>query len=64
MIENVFVSLPAVLVALTIKLKEPAFVVVPEITPVVPFMLKPFGKLPLSSNHVIGAVPDALSAWL
>lgn len=63
-IENAFVSLPAEFVALIVKLNVPAVVGVPEITPVVPFMLKPLGKLPLSSDQVIGVVPVALSAWL
>ena len=58
------VSLPAAFVALTIKLNVSATVGVPEITPVFGFNAKPPGKLPLSSDQVIGVVPVAWSVWL
>ena len=57
---KLFVSLPAVFVALTEKLNVPAVDGVPEITPVVEFKLKPVGRLPLAIDHVIGVVPFAL----
>ena len=55
------VALPAVLVALTVKLYVPAAVGVPEITPVAAFKLNPVGRPPLDIAHVIGVVPLALS---
>jgi uncharacterized protein (UPF0212 family) len=61
---NAFVALPAAFVALTVKLKAFAAVGMPEITPVAPFKLKPVGKAPLSTVHVIGAFPLALSVCL
>ena len=62
---KVFVSLPPEFVALTVKLNVPALFGVPEIPPAL-FKFKPFGSgwLPLSSDHVIGAAPDALRVWL
>ena len=57
---NAFVALPALLVAFTVKLEVPAAVGVPEITPDAE-SVKPLGKLPLVSNHVIGVVPVAVS---
>ena len=38
---------------------SPATVGVPEISPVEEFRLKPVGRFPLVSVHVIGLVPDA-----
>jgi hypothetical protein len=61
--DNDFVSLPALLVALTVKLNVPAAVGVPEIIPVVE-SAKPVGRLPLDIDHVMGAVPVAVSGWL
>ena len=58
---SVLASLPAAFVALTVKLNVSATVGVPEITPVFGFNTKPPGKLPLSSDQVIGAVPVAMS---
>ena len=55
---NALVALPAMLVAFTVKLDVPAAVGVPEMSPA-PERLKPLGKLPLSNDHVIGAVPVA-----
>ena len=57
---NSFVLLPALLVAFTIKLNVFASDGVPEITPAVE-SVKPVGKLPFSSVHVIGVVPVAAS---
>jgi hypothetical protein len=54
------VTLPALFVALTVKLDVPAAVGVPVIDPDVPFKLKPAGRLPLAIAHVIGAVPVAM----
>jgi len=56
-----FVALPAAFVALTVKLYAPAFVGVPEITPVVAFKFKPGGRLPEEIDQVIGVVPLAVS---
>jgi len=55
------VVFPAELVALTVKLYVPAAVGVPVIAPVVPFKLKPTGRLPLFIDQVIGVVPVALN---
>ena len=57
---SALVSLPAVFVALTVKVNVPVAVGVPEITP--PSLnVKPVGRLPLSSDHVIGVVPFAFN---
>ena len=61
---SVFVPFPIELVALTAKLKVPAVVGVPEITPVTASKLKPVGSLPLDIAQVIGVVPAAASIWL
>jgi hypothetical protein len=53
------VALPTLFVAMTVKLDVPAVVGVPDIAPVVPFKLKPAGRLPLAIDHVIGVVPVA-----
>ena len=58
------VTFPAEFVALTVKLNGPAAVAVPVIAPVVAFRLKPVGRLPLDTAHVIGVVPVAVSLWL
>ena len=42
----------------------PVVVGVPEITPVFPFKLNPFGRLPLEIDQVIGVLPLALRVWL
>jgi hypothetical protein len=60
--ESAFVSLPAALLALTVKLKVFATVGVPVMAPFAA-RLKPVGKLPLSMLHV-AAVPVAVSVWL
>ena len=60
---KVLVSLPPEFVALTVKLNVLALFGVPEITPP-PLKFKPFGRFPLSIDHVIGAAPLALRAWL
>ena len=57
---SVLVSLPTLLLAFTVKLEVPAVVGVPEITPA-PERLKPVGSVPFSNDHVIGAVPVAVS---
>ena len=63
-IDSSFVSLPALLVALTVKVELPAAVGVPLILPVSLFRLRPAGRLPLSMLHVMGAVPSAVRVWL
>ena len=62
-IDNAFVSLPTLLVAFTVKLEVPVGVDVPDISPAAE-SVKPVGKLPLSNDHVIGAVPVAASCAL
>ena len=57
--ENALASLPVSLVAPRVKFAVPAAVGVPEITPVVSFSVKPSGKLPLSTAHVMGVSPVA-----
>ena len=57
--ESDFVSLPALFEALTVKLNIPCASSVPEITPVVAFSVRPPGRLPLSTLHVMGATPTA-----
>ena len=61
---NVFVAFPNGFAALIVKLNVPFTVGVPEITPVLPFKLKPFGSIPLAIDQVIGVVPVTLSVWL
>ena len=63
-IDSSFVSLPALLVALTVKVEVPAAVGVPLISPVSLFRLRPVGQSPFSTLHVIGVVPSALRVWL
>jgi hypothetical protein len=60
LILNTLVSLPALLVAFTVKLEVPAAVGVPVMTPSAE-SVNPAGKLPLCNDHVIGAVPVAVS---
>ena len=52
------------LLALTVKVNEPAAVGVPEIIPVEEFRLKPPGNAPLAMLHVIGASLVASSVLL
>jgi hypothetical protein len=61
--DNCLVSLPAALVAFTVKVDVPAVVGVPVIAPVAA-RLRSAGKVPLSMFHVMGAVPVAVSVWL
>jgi len=56
-----FVTFPAEFVAFIVKLDVPDVVGVPVIAPVVAFIIKPTGRVPLSTAHVIGVVPVALS---
>ena len=63
-IDSSFVSLPALLAALTVKLAVPAAVGVPLILPVSLFRLRPAGRSPFSMLHVIGLVPVAVRVWL
>ena len=64
-IDSSFVSLPALLVALTVKVEVPAAVGVPLISPVSLFRLRPAGRLPpFSTLHVMGVVPVAVRIWL
>ena len=62
-IDNVKVSSPAVFSALTVKVKIPALLGVPEISPSVE-RFNPSGKFPFVRDHVIGAVPEAASLLL
>ena len=57
---NALVSLPALLTALTVKLDVPAAVGVPVMTPSAE-SVNPAGRLPLCKDHVMGAVPVAVS---
>ena len=57
-IERAFVSLPSALVALTVKLKTPAVVGVPEIAPV-GARVNPPGNAPAWMLHVIVVMPVA-----
>ena len=59
-IDKFLVSLPALLVALTVKLNVPAVLGVPDITPA-DESVKLLGKLPFSNDHVISVVPVAVS---
>jgi len=61
---RLIVALPAVLVALTVKLYESADVGMPVIAPVDAFKFKPAGSEPPDIDQVIGVVPVALSLWL
>jgi hypothetical protein len=58
---KVLVVLPTEFAALTEKLYVPANDGVPDNTPVLPFKLKPLGRLPAEINQVIGVDPLALS---
>ena len=52
-------------VALIVKLNWPAVVGVPEMTPVVPLSVKPFGSDPLETVKVYGPVPPVAEiVWL
>ena len=62
-IDSSFVSLPALLVALTVKVELPAAVGVPLILPVSLFRLRPSGRAPIML-HVMGVVPVAVRIWL
>ena len=59
-----FVSLPALLVALTVKVELPAVVGVPLISPVSLFRLRPSGRAPPLMLHLMGVVPLAVRVWL
>jgi hypothetical protein len=54
---NSLASLPAELVAFTVKVDVPAVVGNPVIVP--PASINPAGNEPLSRLHVMGVVPDA-----
>ena len=62
-IDKTFSSFPAALLALTVKLKLPAAVGIPEITPFVDSS-NPLGKLPPCNDHAIGVSPVAARVWL
>ena len=52
-------------VAVIVKLNWPGVVGVPEITPVVVSSVRPFGRVPLETLKVYGAVPPvAETVWL
>jgi hypothetical protein len=53
---------PTALVAVTVKLETLCAVAVPLMTPVEAFRLSPAGREPPVTAHVIGALPEALSA--
>ena len=55
-----FEAVPYSFEAVTVKVKVPDSVGVPEITPVEALMLRPAGRVPEVTAHVIGAVPDAV----
>ena len=59
-IDNCFVPLPVVLVALTVNVDVPAVDGVPVIAPVAE-SVKPVGNVPLSRLHVMGVSPGNLS---
>ena len=59
-IVSVLVSFPALFSALTVKLKTPSVVGVPEMMPL-PKSVNPLGRLPFNSDHVMVAVPVAAS---
>ena len=56
--DSACVSFPAALVACTVKLNVPVAVGVPDIAPAV-LSVKPPGKFPAVTLHVMGAVPVA-----
>ena len=58
-IVSCLVLLPAAFCARTVKVKVPARVGVPEMTPVFAFRLKPAGRLPAEMFQVMGVVPVA-----
>ena len=58
------VAFPALLVALTVKLKVPAAVGVPVIAPLDVFRFKPVGSVPLLIAQVMGVVPVAVRVRL
>jgi hypothetical protein len=52
-------------VAVIVKLNWPAVVGVPEMTPVVALIVRPFGSVPLETVKVYGAVPPTAEiVWL
>ena len=59
-----FVSFPAELDALAVKLNVPAVVGVPVIAPLDVFRFKPVGSVPLLIAQVIGVVPVAVRVRL
>jgi hypothetical protein len=63
-IVNSLVSLPAALVAFTVKVDVSAVVGIPVMSPVVSARFKPAGNAPLSRPHVMGLSPVAASVWL
>ena len=58
---KLFVSDPAEFAAMTVNVYTPVTVGVPEIEPVDESSIKPDGRLPEYSDHVIGASPVAES---
>jgi len=58
------VALPALLVAMTIKLEFPAVIGIPVIAPVDVFILRLPGRLPPAKAQVIGFVPVTVRVWL
>jgi len=60
-IERNISSLPAAFVAFTLKSNSPAATGVPEIKPVFSSSVKPAGKIPKETDHLIGSSPVAPS---
>ena len=52
------------LAACTAKLNEPAVVGVPLNTPLAALRVRPAGKVPEATFHVMGVVPLAVKVWL
>ena len=56
-------DVPAVFLAVTVKVKLPAVVGVPEMTPVLVFRLSPPGRLPDAFAQVMVPPPVAARVW-
>ena len=64
MVNDLATDVPAVLVAVREKLKAPAILGVPEMTPVLVFSASPPGRLFAVTAQVIVPPPEAASVWL
>src|SRR5690606_24926237 len=56
-------SVPEVLVAVTVKLKVPDAVGVPEIAPVAAFRVSPVGRAPAVTANVAAGNASAVTTW-